>query len=112
MLFINGSLTRGIDLGHTRDIHGVAVAPGLAMAPVQVIRAAPKIVPTWSIRGDEVASEVERLDRAIDEVSAGPPGLGKQEKATEKQRAEVDERGVLAYVRGDVGLVVQQSQRL
>ncbi len=41
------------------------------MAPVQVIRATPKIVPTWSIREDEVEAEVKRLAQAIKAVSEG-----------------------------------------
>jgi len=50
-------------------IHGIAVAPGLAMGPVHVIRAAPEVVPTWSLRGEEVDGEIERLKGAIEAVS-------------------------------------------
>ena len=53
-----------------KEIHGVAVAPGLAMAPVHVIRAAPEVVPTWSLRGDEVDGEITRLEQAIETVAA------------------------------------------
>lgn len=56
-------------MAHRKQIHGVAVAPGLAMAPVHVIRAAPEVVPTWSLREDEVLTEVKRLDEAIETVS-------------------------------------------
>lgn len=56
-------------MAHRKQIHGVAVAPGLAMAPVHVIRAAPEVVPTWSLREDEVLAEVQRLDQAIELVS-------------------------------------------
>ncbi|MFT7670099.1 MAG: phosphotransferase system enzyme I (PtsP) [Planctomycetota bacterium] len=54
-----------------KSIHGIAVAPGLAMAPVHVIRAAPEVVPTWSLREDEVESEFIRLTGAIEAVSLG-----------------------------------------
>ena len=56
-------------MGHKKNIHGTAVAPGLAMAPVHVIRAAPTVVPTWSLRGDEVEGEMARLKAAIGAVS-------------------------------------------
>lgn len=57
-------------MGQARSIKGTAVAPGLAMAPVHVVRAAPKVVPTWSLREDEVERELERLDRAMQSVAA------------------------------------------
>lgn len=55
----------------TKSIHGTPVAPGLAMGPVHVIRAAPEVIPTWSLRGDEVEGEIERLKGAIAAVSDG-----------------------------------------
>jgi len=57
-------------MGQPRSIKGTAVAPGLAMAPVHVVRAAPKVVPTWSLREEEVEKELERLDRAVQSVAA------------------------------------------
>jgi len=48
-----------------RTIKGVAVAPGLAMARVHVVRAAPEVIPTWSIREDEIEGELNRLDRSV-----------------------------------------------
>ncbi len=57
-------------MAQARSIKGTAVAPGLAMAKVHVVRAAPQVVPTWSLREEEVEAELERLDRAMQEVSA------------------------------------------
>lgn len=51
-----------------RFISGVPVAPGLAMAPVHVVQAAPEVVPKWSIRGEEVEQEIARLDEALQRV--------------------------------------------
>jgi phosphotransferase system enzyme I (PtsI) len=58
-------------LTQTKSIHGVAVAPGLAMGPVHVIRAAPEVVPNWSLRENEIDSEIARLKGAINTVSEG-----------------------------------------
>jgi phosphotransferase system enzyme I (PtsI) len=78
-------------LAQSRKIHGTAVAPGLAMAPVHVIRAAPSVIPTWSLRGEEVEGELKRLDDAITSVSTT---LDEQRKkllasGTSKQEAEI-----------------------
>ncbi len=59
----------GSHMAHKKQIHGTAVSPGLAMAPVHVIRAAPSVIPTWSLREDEVAGERQRLETAIRTVS-------------------------------------------
>lgn len=56
-------------MAQKKSIHGVAVAPGLAMGPVHVIRAAPEVIPTWALRGDEVEGEVQRLEAAVETVS-------------------------------------------
>ena len=56
-------------MAQKKSIHGVAVAPGLAMGPVHVIRAAPEVIPTWALRGDEVEVEVQRLEAAVETVS-------------------------------------------
>jgi phosphoenolpyruvate-protein kinase (PTS system EI component) len=45
------------------------VAPGLALGPVHVVRAAPDVIPTWTIPEDEVEREIVRLLAAIDETS-------------------------------------------
>jgi phosphotransferase system enzyme I (PtsI) len=65
-------------MGQSREINGIAVAPGLAMAPVQVIRAAPEIVPVWSLRGEEVDAEIQRLDGAIEAVRHSLDGQRKK----------------------------------
>ena len=49
-------------------INGIAVAPGLVMGPVHVVRARPDAVPVWTIREDEVPTEVARLKEAVQEV--------------------------------------------
>ncbi len=55
-------------MGKSRIIKGVPVAPGLAMGPVHVVRAAPDIVPTWSLREDEVEAEIARLEQGVEEA--------------------------------------------
>ena len=55
-------------MGKVRIIKGVPVAPGLAMGPVHVVRAAPDVVPTWSLREDEVEAEIRRLERGVREA--------------------------------------------
>lgn len=57
-------------MGKVRIIKGVAVAPGLAMGPVHVVRAAPDVVPTWSLREEEVEAELQRLERGVEEAEA------------------------------------------
>ncbi|MEL6714355.1 MAG: putative PEP-binding protein, partial [Planctomycetota bacterium] len=49
-------------------IPGHSVSPGLALGPVHVVRARPGSAPTWSLRPDEVDSEVKRLRTAIEAV--------------------------------------------
>lgn len=55
-------------MGKSRIIKGVPVAPGLAMGPVHVVRAAPDVVPTWSLREDEVEAEIVRLEQGVHEA--------------------------------------------
>lgn len=55
-------------MAQARSIKGTAVAPGLAMGPVHVVRAHPERVPTWTIREEELEAELARLNRAIDVV--------------------------------------------
>jgi phosphotransferase system enzyme I (PtsI) len=73
-----------------RFISGVPVAPGLAMAPVHVVQAAPEVVPKWSIRGEEVEQEIARLDEALQRVGER---LEEQRsivaKGTSRQEAEI-----------------------
>jgi len=56
-------------MSQPRSIKGIAVARGLALGPVHVVRAHPKVMPTWSVPGDEVDREVARLKEAIDRTS-------------------------------------------
>lgn len=49
-----------------RIIKGTAVAPGLALGPVHVVRAALNNVPTWAVAEDQLARERMRLLEAID----------------------------------------------
>lgn len=55
-------------MSRQRHIKGTPVAPGMAMGPVHVVRAARDRVPTWSIPEQEVMDEVGRLHEAIDRV--------------------------------------------
>ena len=53
-----------------RPIKGTPVAPGLAHGALHVVRARADVVPTWTIRGDEVASERARVEEAVTEAAA------------------------------------------
>ena len=48
-----------------RIIHGIATSPGLALGPVQVVRTGKDEVPTWSVAGEDVGREIERLHAAL-----------------------------------------------
>lgn len=48
-----------------RSLKGIAVAPGLAVGPVHIVRAALGEVPTWFVREDEVPLEIGRLAGAL-----------------------------------------------
>lgn len=51
-----------------RNIKGTSVAPGMAMGPVHVVRAARDVIPSWSIPEGEIDAEVGRLHGAVDVV--------------------------------------------
>ncbi|MDE0891311.1 MAG: phosphoenolpyruvate--protein phosphotransferase [Planctomycetota bacterium] len=51
-----------------RNINGISVAPGLTMGPVHVVRAAPDVIPSWSIPEDQVLTEVRRVHDAVEGV--------------------------------------------
>ncbi len=53
-------------MAQQRIIKGTAVAPGLALGPVHVVRAAPNVVPTWTVPEEEVEREIARLHEALD----------------------------------------------
>jgi phosphotransferase system enzyme I (PtsI) len=57
-------------MAQMRIIKGVAVAPGLALGPVHVVHATPNIVPTWSVREEDVPREIARLSEAVEQASA------------------------------------------
>lgn len=71
-------------------IQGTAVAPGLALGPVHVVRARPDVVPIWTIAGGDVDAEVARLEAALREAQGQ---LGRQRdlvhEATGSQDAEI-----------------------
>ncbi|MBI5364229.1 MAG: phosphoenolpyruvate--protein phosphotransferase [Planctomycetes bacterium] len=52
-----------------RIIKGTPVAPGLALGPVHVVRAAPHVVPTWTVPEEDVPREIARLHAALDAAS-------------------------------------------
>lgn len=56
-------------MAQLRIIKGTPVAPGLALGPVHVVRAAPDVIPTWTIPEDEIEREIVRLLAAVDETS-------------------------------------------
>ncbi len=71
-------------------IQGTAVAPGLALGPVHMVRAHTGVVPIWTIAGGDVEAEVERLEAALTEAQGQ---LGRQrdlvQEASGSQDAEI-----------------------
>jgi phosphotransferase system enzyme I (PtsI) len=74
-------------MAQLRIIKGVAVSPGLALGPVHVVRAAPHLVPTWSIPEDEVPREIARLAEAVDQAGED---LRRRQKIVSSQASERD----------------------
>ncbi len=52
-----------------RALQGIAVAPGLAVGPVHIVRAAAGEVPTWFVREEDVTLEIGRLAEAVTAVA-------------------------------------------
>lgn len=48
-----------------RTIKGISVSPGLSIGPVHVVLARPERVPEWSLRSDDLHTEVQRLADAL-----------------------------------------------
>lgn len=46
-------------------ISGVAVSPGLALGPVQIVLTSPADVPTWTVGREEIPTEIGRLAAAM-----------------------------------------------
>jgi phosphoenolpyruvate-protein phosphotransferase (PTS system enzyme I) len=74
-------------MAQLRIIKGSPVAPGLALGPVHVVRAAPDEVPTWTVPEDEVEREIARLHAAIDEAS---DELKRRQRLVAQQAGEKD----------------------
>ncbi len=74
-------------MAQLRIIKGVPVSPGLALGPVHVVRAAPHLVPTWSIPEDEVSREIARLKDALDQAAED---LRRRQKLVSTQANERD----------------------
>ncbi len=74
-------------MAQLRIIKGTPVAPGLALGPVHVVRAAPDEIPTWTVPEDEVEREVARLHTAIDEAS---DELRRRQRLVAQQTGEKD----------------------
>ena len=74
-------------MAQLRIIKGVPVSPGLALGPVHVVRAAPHLVPTWSIPEDDVPREIARLKDALDQVAED---LRRRQKLVSTQANERD----------------------
>ena len=70
-----------------RIIHGIATSPGLAQGGVHVVRANMGEVPTWTVSGDEIEREVERLQRAL--VAAGEE-MARRQRVVAAQSGEND----------------------
>jgi phosphotransferase system enzyme I (PtsI) len=70
-----------------RIVKGVSVAPGLAMGPAQIVHARPHVVPTWSVREEDVARELSRLREAVDQTSEE---LRRRQRAVAAQLGERD----------------------
>ena len=54
-----------VALSNMSIIKGTAVAPGIALGPIHIVRAHPGGVPIWSIPPEEVDSEIARLHEAL-----------------------------------------------
>ncbi len=76
-------------------IKGIAVAPGLAMGRVYVVRAREGAAPLWNIREDEVAGEIERLGEAL---RASSEQLEHQQEVVREAAGEKD-AGIFAVHR-------------
>lgn len=76
-------------------VQGIAVAPGLALGPVHVVRARADVVPTWVVRDDEVEAELRRLDDAVQRVSAS---LERHQESARRLAGEKD-AGIFAVHR-------------
>lgn len=50
-------------------INGTSVSPGLAIGPIHVVGAGPDAIPLWSLRGEDVAHEVQRFHDALEGAS-------------------------------------------
>lgn len=94
-----------------RTVQGTAVSPGLALAPVHVVRASPAEVPTWSIPEDEVERELVRLARALDEARAE---LSARQKLVAAQTGEKDAEilGVHRMILSDPGALAQVQRTI
>jgi phosphoenolpyruvate-protein phosphotransferase len=49
-----------------RIVHGIATSPGLALGPVHVVRGGKDEIPSWSVAGEDVEREIERLHAALE----------------------------------------------
>jgi phosphotransferase system enzyme I (PtsI) len=74
-------------MAQLRMIKGFAVAPGLAMGPVHVVRATPHVAPTWSVPEEDVEREIVRLHDAIDHTTEE---LRRRQKQVIAQTSERD----------------------
>jgi phosphotransferase system enzyme I (PtsI) len=74
-------------MAHLRIIKGTPVAPGLALGPVHVVRAAPDVVPTWTVPEEEIDRELHRLHSALDAAS---DELRRRQRLVAQQSSERD----------------------
>ncbi|MCC6407113.1 MAG: hypothetical protein IT453_08100, partial [Planctomycetes bacterium] len=94
-----------------RLVQGTSVSPGLALAPVYVVRASPAEVPTWSVPEDEVERELVRLDCALDEARLE---LSTRQKVVATQAGEKDAEifGVHRMILSDPGALAQVKKTI
>jgi len=82
-------------MAQQRIIKGTPVAPGLALGPVHVVRAAPDVIPTWTVPEEEVEREIVRLHHALDQTS---DELKRRQRLVAQQSGE-KEAGIFAVHR-------------
>ncbi len=74
-------------MAKTRILHGVATSPGLALGPVQIVRAALDEVPTWTVAEVAVEGEVVRLHGAL---QAARDEMQRRQRVVAAQAGEKD----------------------
>ncbi|MBL6721525.1 MAG: phosphoenolpyruvate--protein phosphotransferase [Planctomycetes bacterium] len=69
------------------EVKGIPVAPGLAFGRVHIVRSRPDSVPLWTVPGEAVQGEIDRLGAALDAVR---DQLGRQQEIVRRTTGEQD----------------------